>query len=53
MAERGCMFYRDANGFCLLENRCWLGKPCPKTQEQADKAREQLIDQIIKERRNG
>ncbi len=44
------MFYRDRAGFCLLENRCWSGKPCPKTQAQADRAREQLIDEIIAER---
>lgn len=41
------MWYRDRHGFCLLENRCWSGKPCPKTQRQADAAREDLIDDII------
>ncbi len=48
--DRACYFYRDADGFCLLTNRCWSGKPCPRTQRQADRAREELIDEIIKER---
>jgi hypothetical protein len=45
-----CMFYRDAMGFCLLENRCWADKPCPKSQAAADRAREQLVDEIIARR---
>lgn len=49
--DRACYWYRDRDGFCLLENRCWSGKPCPKTQAQADAAREQLVDQIIASRR--
>jgi len=34
-----CYWLRDGNGYCLLTNRCWSLKPCPKTQLQADKAR--------------
>jgi hypothetical protein len=37
-------------GFCLLENRCWSDKPCPKSQAAADRAREQLVDEIIARR---
>lgn len=50
MRQRGefCMFYRDAAGFCLLTNRCVAGKPCPKDQAAADRAREQLIDEIVR-----
>lgn len=49
-AGDACMWYRDSAGFCLLSNRCWRGKPCPKTQAEADKARDALIDEFIKQR---
>jgi hypothetical protein len=45
-----CNYYRDAAGFCHLQNRCWSGKPCPKTQADADQARSQLVDQVIAQR---
>lgn len=48
--DRACYWYRDAAGFCLLQNRCWAGKPCPKTQAQADAAREKLIDELAAQR---
>jgi hypothetical protein len=38
-----CNYYRDRDGFCHLLNSCWSGKPCPKTQRQADAAREALV----------
>lgn len=47
MTDPACYFYRDSAGFCLLENRCWSGRPCPKTQRQADAAREDLINELI------
>lgn len=46
-AGEACYFYRTDAGFCLLENRCWSGKPCPKTQAEADRARELLCDIYI------
>lgn len=45
-----CYFYRDPAGFCLLTNRCWAGKSCPKTPGWADRYRDQLIDENAKER---
>lgn len=33
-----CYFYRDAEGFCRLTNRCWVGKKCPKNTRQANAA---------------
>jgi hypothetical protein len=42
--DPACYWLRDSAGFCLLENRCWSGKRCPKTQREADQAREQLVD---------
>lgn len=47
MADKGCYWYRDRDGFCRLQNRCWEGKPCPKTQREADRAREQLCEELI------
>jgi hypothetical protein len=46
-----CYWYRDAAGFCLL-GRCLENprKPCPKTQAQADKAREALVEETIRQR---
>lgn len=49
-SDPACHFYRDADGFCRLTNRCWSGKACPRTQREADRAREELVDEIIKER---
>ena len=46
--DPACYFYRDRAGFCLLENRCWSGKPCPKTQRQADAARSALVNHHIR-----
>lgn len=45
-----CNYYRDAAGFCHLTNRCWSGKPCPTSQEAADRAREQLCNYYIRVR---
>lgn len=44
-----CYWYRDSNGFCLLENRCWERpeKPCPKTQAAADRAWLALKQEVI------
>ena len=38
-----CNYYRDADGFCHLQNRCWDGRRCPQTQRQADAARYALV----------
>ena len=45
-----CYFYRDRDGFCHLTNRCWVGKPCPKTQRAADRARDEIVREIIRRR---
>ena len=41
-----CDQYRDADGFCPLDN-CWAGKPCPKTEEEASAAWEAVCDKYI------
>jgi hypothetical protein len=46
-----CYFDRDAAGFCNLANRCWSGKPCPKTEAQAARYRAHLVDEIASARR--
>ena len=45
-----CNYYRDRDGFCHLQNRCWSGKPCPTSQAAADLAREQLCNYFIRVR---
>jgi len=47
MSKSACNYYRDRDGFCHLINRCWSGKPCPKTQRQADKFRGALIESML------
>lgn len=47
-----CRFYRDQDGYCHLTNRCWDGKPCPRSQAEADAAREALCEEIL-QRRDG
>lgn len=42
-----CNYYRDAAGFCRLVTRCWSGKPCPKSEREAERARLQYIDELI------
>lgn len=42
-----CYWHRDRAGFCLLTNRCWNGKSCPRTQGMADKYFEQVCDEAI------
>lgn len=48
--REACYWFRDRDGFCLLENRCWSGKSCPKTPGWADRYRNQLIDDIARKR---
>jgi len=48
--DRACYWYRDRDGFCHLQNRCWAGKRCPATQAEADRARESLVVELIRER---
>lgn len=45
-----CAWYRDAAGFCLLQNRCWSEKACPRSQIEADQAREALVDELVAQR---
>jgi hypothetical protein len=43
-----CLQYRDKDGFCQLENRCWSGKECPKTKAQAEAAWNELLEMARK-----
>lgn len=46
-----CDEYRDAAGFCQIAPLgCMFGGRCPKTAEQAERMREQLVDEAIRER---
>lgn len=45
-----CYYLRDQDGYCHLTNRCWVGKPCPKNDRQAEAARQQLIREVMTQR---
>lgn len=45
-----CYWLRDRDGFCHLTNRCWAGKPCPRDWVAADRARTELLVEIIARR---